>query len=102
MKNLLIKDFIAKLQSIKQYKINCNKENYIITLNNHDIILKSFLYKGKNLKNETCSICKELYTENEEIVLLGCNHKFHYNCINKWINDNISCPLCRLHYNIKF
>ena len=40
------------------------------------------------------------FEENESKVVLGCSHKFHYNCILRWnlqsTEDNHrSCPLCR-------
>lgn len=30
-----------------------------------------------------------------EEVYLGCGHKFHKRCIERWINEGKSCPLCR-------
>lgn len=42
----------------------------------------------------TCPICLE-NIDKEEQVLLNCNHKFHFDCFQKWIEHNISCPYCR-------
>jgi len=41
-----------------------------------------------------CSIC--LTDLEKNIKKLKCDHSFHQNCINEWINTNINtCPLCR-------
>jgi len=45
--------------------------------------------------NEICSICLQVFNENEILLRLPCQHKFHNNCINTWLNNNQSCPLCR-------
>lgn len=48
-----------------------------------------------NVKEEECSICME---ELNECVMLDCGHKFHTNCMNKWLEEQspeASCPLCR-------
>lgn len=43
--------------------------------------------------NEECSICMD---KNNLIWLsLPCEHKFHEECIFKWIETNLSCPICR-------
>jgi len=43
--------------------------------------------------NEECSICMD---KNDLIWLsLPCEHKFHEECIFKWIETNLSCPICR-------
>jgi hypothetical protein len=44
---------------------------------------------------EQCSICLESYIITEKVSKLNCGHMFHGSCINKWINDNTTCPLCR-------
>ena len=40
-----------------------------------------------------CSICWEQIQGNSKTLL--CNHKFHRNCINTWLNQSTTCPLCR-------
>jgi len=30
---------------------------------------------------------------------LACGHRFHQSCVEKWLNRNVSCPVCR--YNIR-
>jgi WD40 repeat protein len=47
---------------------------------------------NKYVKRFTCSIC----LENEINLLLNpCGHPYCKNCIDKWLNKNASCPLCR-------
>lgn len=43
-----------------------------------------------------CSICydDETTTENQQWVVLTCNHKFHSECIDPWIKSHNTCPLC--------
>ena len=41
-----------------------------------------------------CPICLEELTE-ETIKKLDCNHSFHINCIDIWIETKRSCPICR-------
>ena len=48
----------------------------------------SFFRNKKNKKKE-----KNKDIENNNVITLNCNHKFHLNCINQ-IKSN-SCPLCR-------
>ena len=43
-----------------------------------------------------CSICLTTLT-NTNLKKLDCGHIFHYDCINKWYNEDINgrCPYCR-------
>ena len=61
----------------------------------------------KQGQNEECSICFEplqLFSE-KEISKLGCDHKFHKECIEDWMktvvskNTNVTCPLCRIEFD---
>ena len=45
------------------------------------------------LPNDECSICMD--KNNLIWVSLQCEHKFHEECIFKWIETNLSCPICR-------
>ena len=41
-----------------------------------------------------CSICFEKLVS-KETHIVHCGHKFHHNCIEKWLEKEFSCPLCR-------
>lgn len=43
----------------------------------------------------TCSICLEEINNFNTKKTLSCEHMFHKNCINKYINNNYKCPICR-------
>lgn len=43
------------------------------------------------MENECC-ICLEKINNT---TLLQCKHKFHKKCIEKWLQKNNNCPLCR-------
>ena len=40
-----------------------------------------------------CSICFEEINENESVT--PCRHVFHAACLNLWLEQSASCPLCR-------
>ncbi|KAJ0025261.1 hypothetical protein Pint_08120 [Pistacia integerrima] len=42
-----------------------------------------------------CVICFEKFDNGEEITRLPCYHLFHGDCISKWLQRSITCPLCR-------
>ena len=41
-----------------------------------------------------CSICLEDFEEVDECRMLHCNHVFHVKCIDEWLPNQESCPLC--------
>ena len=43
---------------------------------------------------EPCPICYSTIEEGEEKVT-RCGHTFHENCINRWLEQNATCPICR-------
>ena len=45
--------------------------------------------------DKTCSICCENFSENQEINILHCKHKYHIDCIRKWARVKPECPICR-------
>lgn len=51
------------------------------------------------VSNEPCPICFEDIDHNDEFIT-GCSHRFHSPCINKWLENNNNCPMCRK--SIKF
>ncbi|NWW97152.1 RN128 ligase, partial [Rhynochetos jubatus] len=44
---------------------------------------------------DTCVVCIELYKPNEVVRILTCNHLFHKNCIDPWLLEHRTCPMCK-------
>lgn len=53
------------------------------------------LYKNNSDNEEECLICLSNISNKKILVLENCCHKFCYECIDKWIDVNPICPLCR-------
>ncbi|MFS7968808.1 putative transcription factor C2H2 family [Helianthus anomalus] len=43
-----------------------------------------------------CSICLGVFEEGEKVkVLPVCYHRYHCECVDKWLVTHSSCPICR-------
>lgn len=49
----------------------------------------------QNESTSACSICLEVFTLGVEVSVLSCRHFFHFDCIQRWICESNSCPICR-------
>ncbi|GBO14073.1 hypothetical protein AVEN_15306-1 [Araneus ventricosus] len=45
-----------------------------------------------------CPICLGASVRQDQIKRLRCSHVFHQSCIDMWLNNRRSCPLCRAPY----
>ncbi|XP_029282047.1 E3 ubiquitin-protein ligase arkadia [Cottoperca gobio] len=45
--------------------------------------------------NSQCQICFCDYTDGEKLRMLPCFHDYHVQCIDRWLKDNTTCPICR-------
>jgi hypothetical protein len=45
-------------------------------------------------QSDICPICQEEFKDTTVIKTLACTHKFHVECIQKWIEMRNLCPLC--------
>ncbi|KAK0054441.1 E3 ubiquitin-protein ligase DZIP3, partial [Biomphalaria pfeifferi] len=55
---------------------------------------------GHGPRNTDCSICHETI-HFEDALTLDCHHKFHEMCIQKWLEEERSCPNCRKYVLLK-
>ncbi|XXG73605.1 hypothetical protein AAC387_Pa07g2499 [Persea americana] len=46
--------------------------------------------------NESCTICIEQFLPGEDIAIMQCDHAYHKECIDQWLMNNNSYPLCRV------
>jgi len=49
--------------------------------------------------SENCTICLEEITFQNKYKTLPCFHNFHANCIDSWLNQAPSCPICKTQIN---
>ena len=42
-----------------------------------------------------CPICYSTFRENNICSIIACNHRFHPNRIQRWFENNHTCPMCR-------
>ncbi|XP_043642620.1 protein goliath isoform X2 [Drosophila teissieri] len=50
----------------------------------------------KDLDSDCCAICIEAYKPTDTIRILPCKHEFHKNCIDPWLIEHRTCPMCKL------
>ena len=50
---------------------------------------------SKLSEKEACSICLDEFKDEKKVSKTSCNHFYCSDCIDDWIKNNNSCPLCR-------
>uniref|UniRef100_A0AAY4ERN0 RING-type domain-containing protein n=1 Tax=Denticeps clupeoides TaxID=299321 RepID=A0AAY4ERN0_9TELE len=43
----------------------------------------------------SCAVCIEGYKEGEVVTVLTCSHFFHKSCIEPWLLEHRTCPMCK-------
>lgn len=55
-------------------------------------------YEHSNIDSELgkiCSVCISDYVTGNKLRQLPCMHEFHIHCIDRWLSENCTCPICR-------
>uniref|UniRef100_A0A3Q3KLD6 RING-type E3 ubiquitin transferase n=1 Tax=Mastacembelus armatus TaxID=205130 RepID=A0A3Q3KLD6_9TELE len=69
--------------------------------------LSTRIYGQASLEGEmgrACSVCINEYAQGNKLRRLPCSHEFHIHCIDRWLSENNTCPICRqpiltVHHN---
>ncbi|XP_068170164.1 E3 ubiquitin-protein ligase RNF128-like [Antennarius striatus] len=48
-----------------------------------------------NSESYVCAVCIESYKAGEVVTVLTCDHIFHKNCIEPWLLERRTCPMCK-------
>lgn len=55
---------------------------------------------------ECCAVCIEPYKVSDILRILPCRHEFHKSCIDPWLLEHRTCPMCKMdilkHYGFVF
>lgn len=60
--------------------------------------LSTRTYGQASLEGEmgrACSVCINDYAQGNKLRRLPCSHEFHVHCIDRWLSENNTCPICR-------
>ena len=49
---------------------------------------------------DICGICLEQMKTGENLYLVFCGHKFHTECMDRWLKEDNRCPLCNYRGHI--
>ena len=44
--------------------------------------------------DEECIICYDKYKNNDLVRRIQCKHYYHKHCIDHWLNQKTTCPMC--------
>ncbi|KAK7161217.1 hypothetical protein R3I94_004030 [Phoxinus phoxinus] len=46
---------------------------------------------------DNCAVCIEDYKPNDVVRILPCRHVFHKTCVDPWLQDHRTCPMCKMN-----
>ncbi|KAK3611414.1 hypothetical protein CHS0354_034860 [Potamilus streckersoni] len=52
--------------------------------------------KELELDADQCAVCIEPYKTNDVTRILPCKHVFHKSCVDPWLLEKRSCPMCKM------
>ncbi|XP_041502886.1 E3 ubiquitin-protein ligase RLIM-like [Microtus oregoni] len=85
--------FAGGIEATRLYPFNDNhltRGPTNVQINN--LATRSF---GDNDALKTSTICIIEYAERDKLRALPCSHEYHVHCIDRWLWENNSCPICR-------
>ncbi|XP_071425169.1 E3 ubiquitin-protein ligase RNF128 isoform X2 [Pithys albifrons albifrons] len=83
---------VARAQSREQRRLRARAKNAI-----EQMQLRTLKEGDKETgpDGDSCVVCFEQYKPNDVMRVLTCNHVFHKTCIDPWLLDHGTCPLCK-------
>ncbi|XP_063046880.1 RING finger protein 148-like [Engraulis encrasicolus] len=91
---------IVTIKKIHQYIILRREERHLKSV--AEKAIKSLqvrtLKKGDEevgTDSHTCAVCIDGYKRGEVVMILSCGHFFHKACIEPWLLEHRTCPMCK-------
>ncbi|KAL4154992.1 hypothetical protein PRNP1_007106 [Phytophthora ramorum] len=77
--------------------INLGNEKQQSSVQNEELVKKRTTYRSSSdSESETCPICLDDFEDGADVKVLPCQHFFHVDCINPWLEGRSGrCPLCK-------
>jgi hypothetical protein len=45
--------------------------------------------------NHECAVCLTEIDDNDRAMMTPCGHGFHEECLRRWMQEQMICPVCR-------
>ena len=72
-------------------------EDVIVSPSNDQVAASTDTYLTPTALEENCAICQEeIETSVEVRKIHACDHIFHRPCIDRWFEQSVFCPICRV------
>uniref|UniRef100_G1PY55 RING-type E3 ubiquitin transferase n=1 Tax=Myotis lucifugus TaxID=59463 RepID=G1PY55_MYOLU len=81
--------------SLDQFLLVNDYDNHPTGLSKAEIDNLAIRPFSENDTSKVCIICMTEYTEGNKLRILPCSHEYHVHCIDRWLSDNSTCPICR-------
>ncbi|XP_063272916.1 E3 ubiquitin-protein ligase RNF128-like [Prinia subflava] len=83
---------MARAQSREQRRLRARAKKAI-----EEMQLRTLKEGDKEIgpDGDSCVVCFEQYKANDVMRVLTCNHVFHKTCIDPWLLEHGTCPLCK-------
>lgn len=95
------KNVIAGLTVIDYDEILRNSSSNIVSVNNctdscdgKDQSSGDQSFKKIRI-DHSCTVCMDNFEKTDKLNLLPCSHYFHMTCLQGWLSDHNSCPVCK-------
>ncbi|XP_067853393.1 E3 ubiquitin-protein ligase RNF128 isoform X3 [Heptranchias perlo] len=83
---------IARAQTRKQKQLKSEAKKAI---NQLDLRILKQGDQETGPEADSCAVCIEAYKPNDVVRILTCNHIFHKTCIDPWLLEHRTCPMCK-------
>jgi len=62
------------------------------------VTFDSEAFKNVDAESKKCPICFDEYEDGHEVRYLWCLHRFHKTCVDQWLGNHSTCPICKKDY----
>lgn len=74
----------------------CNRAKTALAIISTSVVRRDDLdVYGDPEQKPTCAVCIETYREADVVRVLPCRHQFHKGCIDQWLLEKRTCPMCK-------